>query len=64
VRGVLELAQWTNSALNRRRPGLDCGLRKRCVDGVKKALETVHCPLMVCLQTMRGDNGDQDVFDV
>jgi hypothetical protein len=44
VRGVLELVQWTNSALNGRRPSLDCGLREGCVDGVRKTLETVHCP--------------------
>jgi hypothetical protein len=44
VRGVLELVQWTNSALNGRRHGLDCGLREGCVDGVRKTLETVHCP--------------------
>ena len=33
------------------------------VDGVREALEAVHCPVVVCLQTMKGDNGNQDVFD-
>jgi hypothetical protein len=43
--------------------GLDCGLREDCVDGVRKALVAVHCQAVACLQTMRGNNGDQDVFD-
>jgi hypothetical protein len=30
--------------------GLDCRLRKRCIDGIREAFETVH-------------DGDEDVFD-
>lgn len=42
---------------------LDGRVRERGIDGVREALEAVHCPAVVCLQTMRGDDSDQDVFD-
>jgi len=44
-------------------PRLHRGLRESGVDGVREAFKAVYYPAVVCLQTMRGHHGDQDIFD-
>jgi hypothetical protein len=43
--------------------GLDGRLRKCCVDGIREAFEAFYYPAVVCMQTMRGLDGDKDIFD-
>jgi hypothetical protein len=63
VLAILPAAEVQRVAHQMHDTGLHCGVGESRVDSVREALEAVQCSAVVCLQTRRGDNGDQNVLN-